>query len=229
MRNDGTILALGATGLIALAVGMAASGEPRLHVRGSRRAGGGRVARAIGALESLRREHGGHSAVYRMPGVAATRNDLVDAILDGSGLVASVKPELTTQLRQLSVRELHGVWHGLYGASGRPHGSRRTAAASTAVEDHLRELLDPATRALIGRARHDLYQGPTGAAEDYPGWEPALAQIRAAVQQLPSTVYYQTWSGFVYDQQPPPQQSDPSDLVAYDTRQTLLGELAPYV
>lgn len=52
-----------------------------------------------------------------------------------------------------------------------------------------RENLDRPMRELIGQANFDLYYGPTGTDEGYPGFETAVKRIKAVCADVPSTLY----------------------------------------
>jgi len=104
-RNiDGASLALGVTGLLAVASAVARRGGSRDQVSDHV---AGRVA---GALRSLMRHYGGHSAIFQEPKAGMDRDELAALILNRSGLSAKVKTRLYEQLLNLSVRDLRDVY-----------------------------------------------------------------------------------------------------------------------
>lgn len=61
--------------------------------------------------------------------------------------------------------------------------------------------LDAATERLISSANFDLYNGPTGADDDYPGFVKACRQIRAMLADV-DDLYVDEQSGEVFDTEP---------------------------
>jgi hypothetical protein len=61
-----------------------------------------------------------------------------------------------------------------------------------------RATLDESVRNLIAQANFDLYYGPSGTDEEYPGFETATKTIKEGLAGIPSTLYIdadsETWS-----------------------------------
>jgi hypothetical protein len=107
-----------------------------------------------------------------------------------------------------------------------------------------RQELGPEIISLIGKAKYDLYYGPSGGGleEDYPGFEKATKKISAALDDVvPSTLYIDTQAGGWSDSEPDWEEEDEEGVRSYhqedwykvdrkDLIAALVGdELAQYV
>ena len=109
------------------------------------------------------------------------------------------------------------------GSAGRYESAERVASA------YLREQVDPEILNLINLATYHLFWGSVED-EDWPGWTSAVEQIGEALDDLPDTVYVESWSESVISPQEAEEKADYEVVVEVDTKRTLLGkELAPYV
>ena len=64
------------------------------------------------------------------------------------------------------------------------------------------ENLSKEIRRLLNQTYFDLYQGPTGNSEDYPGFTTAIKNIRSALDDVPGNLYIDTDTDEILDSEP---------------------------
>lgn len=76
------------------------------------------------------------------------------------------------------------------------------SAASELVKDHFDKKMDARTRQLREDATFDLWHGPTGASEDYPGYLTALRDLEDWAHKNMSGVWVDMDAGEVLESEP---------------------------
>ena len=73
-----------------------------------------------------------------------------------------------------------------------------------AVKQYLSQFIDEETETLINQVNFDLFYGPSGLDDDYPGYQTAMDTLSRIFDEVPTVLFIEVSSEYVTDKEPEP-------------------------